>query len=126
MSDSKPLNRREFLERAALLGALTVGAGTLLAACEQPAPTNGEEPAPAAENGDFSCDSPEDVAGLSEAEMQTREANNYVDQTPNPEQRCDNCALWEDPAAGEDCGGCSVVAGPIHPAGWCQIWVPMS
>lgn len=132
MSETKPLNRREFMERAAVLGALTLGAGTLLAACEQPAgdaPAGGQgqeqAQAPAADEG-FSCDDPEDLAGLSEAELQTRTANNYVEPSPEADQQCDNCGLWQEPAAGEDCGGCTVVQGPIHPEGWCSIWVPTS
>ncbi len=126
MNDSRPLNRRQFLERAAMLGALSVGGMALLSACEAD-PGDGPTPTAADDgNGDFSCNEPGQLEGLSEAEMQTREVNNYVDTTPNPEQRCDNCGLWEDPAAGENCGGCTVVAGPIHPAGWCSIWVPMS
>ena len=126
MSEQKPLNRREFLERAAMLGALTVGAGTILAACEAQERPERQAAAPEAGNDTFSCNDPEDIAGLSEAELATRTNNNYVDQTPNPEQRCDNCALWSDPTPGQQCGGCSVVAGPIHPAGWCTIWVPAS
>jgi hypothetical protein len=124
MKDIRPLNRREFFERAALLGALAAGGATLLAACE--ASPREETPTVTNDNGEFSCDDPSDLQGLSEAQLQTREANNYVDRTPNPDQRCDNCALWQDPAAGANCGGCTVVAGPIHPGGWCSIWVPAS
>jgi hypothetical protein len=116
--------------RAAVLGALTLGAGTLLAACEQPAgdaPAGGQDQAqaPAAEEG-VSCDSPEALADLSEAQLQTRTANNYVEESPEADQQCNNCGLWQDPAAGEDCGGCTVVQGPINPEGWCSIWVPAS
>ncbi|MFU8802250.1 MAG: high-potential iron-sulfur protein [Bradymonadaceae bacterium] len=121
MNERTYLSRRQFLERAALLGAVSVGGAAFLAACEsQPAQPAA---APEAAAADFSCT---DVSGLNAAQIATRTTNEYVDQTPNPEQRCDNCALWVDPAAGENCGGCSVVAGPIHPAGWCKIWVPAS
>lgn len=127
MSAKTPLNRREFLERAAILGALTVGAGSLLAACEtQERPPAGTDETADAGNGEFSCDDAAATSDLTEAEMATRTNNNYVDQTPNPQQRCDNCALWVDAEAGQNCGGCTVVAGPIHPAGWCSIWVPAS
>ena len=108
-----------------MLGALTVGGATLLAACESSPADSGESaPAAAEGGGEFSCNEPGQLEGLTEAQIQNREAQNYTDTTPNPAQRCDNCGLWEDPAPGENCGGCSVVAGPIHPAGWCSIWVP--
>lgn len=125
MTEKTPLNRREFLERAALLGAVTIGAGSILAACESdtssPASTEG-----AAAGGEetISCNDAAATADLSAAELATRTNNNYVDQTTNPEQRCDNCSLYTQPAAGQTCGGCSVVAGPINPGGWCSIWVP--
>lgn len=132
MSDTTPLNRRQFLERAAILGALSFGAASLFLACDQQAANgNGQASAPPPTQqpqaaADFSCNNPENIAGLSDPEKETRSVNEYVDKTPNPEQRCDNCGLWQDPQPGEDCGGCTVVAGPIHPAGWCRIWVPAS
>lgn len=119
MNDRTFLSRRDFLERAAMLGALSLGATTLLAACEQPAREAGTPAAaPAAA---FTCT---DVSGLTPAQVATRTANDYVDVSPKPEQLCDNCALYTEPAAGAQCGGCTVVAGPIHPKGWCKIWVP--
>jgi hypothetical protein len=38
--------------------------------------------------------------------------------TPKGNQRCDNCALFQKPAA------CVSVEGPIAPAGWCSLYVP--
>lgn len=42
----------------------------------------------------------------------------YVDVTPNPAQRCDNCTHWQPPNA------CAIVEGVIAPAGWCAAWAP--
>ena len=38
--------------------------------------------------------------------------------TPNGEQRCSGCALFEAP------NGCRTVAGNIAPEGWCRLYVP--
>lgn len=124
MSDKK-LSRREFLERAAALGAVTLGAGTLLSACDPPDPEaqpDDQPDEPAADDG-ISCNDDEALAGLSEDEIARRENHEYVDQSPVEGEYCDNCALWEDPEPGEDCGGCSLLPGPFHPEGWCNAWV---
>ncbi|RAL22753.1 hypothetical protein DL240_07590 [Lujinxingia litoralis] len=128
MNEKTLLNRRQFLERAALLGALATGGVSLLAACQpsgsgQPSGSKPKGQATGAQEGgqaqQVNCD---DTSGLSEAQVATRTANGYVEQTPKPDQRCDNCALYTAPEAGASCGGCTVVAGPINPGGWCRIW----
>ena len=126
MSEQK-LNRREFLERAALIGAAAIGAGSLLSACDPP--EQDAEPAePEAEaqpeDADFSCNDEEALAGLDEDDIQRRESHEYVDDSPVEGEYCYNCMHWEDPAAGEDCGGCAMIPGPFHPDGWCNIWAP--
>jgi hypothetical protein len=124
MSDKKLLNRRQFLERAALLGAAALGAGTLLSACDPPEPTvDDEDEAPA--NDEFSCNDEQALADLTDDEIARREELEYTDDTPNPQERCDNCVHWQEPGAGENCGGCAILAGPFHPAGWCNQWVAM-
>lgn len=128
MSDKKLLNRREFLERAALMGALTVGAGSMLSACDPPDPQvdDPDEPDEAAEPeaDGISCNDEQALADLTDDEIGRREAHEYVDATPIDDQTCDNCLHWEEPAAGEDCGGCAMLPGPFHPDGWCNIWAP--
>jgi hypothetical protein len=120
MDNRNYLSRREFLERAAFLGAISVGGATLLAACDSQ-PRQAASQAPAQQAATFTCT---DVAGLTDAQIATRTTNEYVDVSPKTGQYCDNCALYTAPAAGAQCGGCTVVAGPIHPKGWCKIWVP--
>ncbi len=124
MSDSSNVSRRLFLQRLGALGVAGVGASTVLSAC-------GGDDAPADDDAtadaDFTCD---DVSGLSDQEIQTREqqieALDYVEATPNPEERCDNCMFWEEPEAGAECGGCDLFPGPVHPEGWCNSWVEMA
>jgi hypothetical protein len=115
MSENRKYNRREFIQTLGALSVVGVGAGTVLAGCG-----NGEQTA------DTAADPCADVSGLTEAEIQTRRNFNYVGQTPYPDQRCDNCQLWVEPAPGQTCGGCRIMEGPINPAGWCTAWVPVA
>ncbi len=64
-----------------------------------------------------------DVSTLSPDELRLRtEIAKYVEQTPDAQKRCSGCSLYV--AAGpEQCGGCTVVKGPIHPNGYCTLFV---
>ena len=46
----------------------------------------------------------------------SQKAAGYVGK-PKGKQRCDNCVQWAAPAS------CNIVAGPISPAGWCNLYV---
>lgn len=126
MSDEK-LDRREFFKRAAVLGAMAVGAGGFLSACEAPQ-QNGDQQAGEGEGtdqaaGDLNC---EDTEGLEEAQIKVRDSLQYTDDSPEPGQTCDNCELYTEPEQPGSCGGCQTVPGPIHPKGWCTAWVAMT
>lgn len=115
-------SRREFLQKLTLFG--TAGAVTpiVISACgggDGAGEGIGTEETAAA-NGNFSCT---DTSGLTEQEIQMRENAEYVDETPNPDQYCANCQLYEEPVGDEQCGGCQVIQGPIHPDGYCTLWV---
>lgn len=101
----RPLSRRDFLERAALIGVASAGVG-LLGAC-----TSGG-------GGALTCT---DTTGLAPADVQMRETLQYVDASPEANKNCLNCQLYT-PAAEGECGGCTVVKGPIHPLGYCTSW----
>ncbi|MGM0558772.1 MAG: high-potential iron-sulfur protein [Myxococcota bacterium] len=133
MSDEK-LNRRDFFRRAAAVGASVAGAGMLLSACKDGGGAakggdksgGGEEPAAGGDkggSGELDCT---DTSGLTEAEKKTRESLQYVDKSPKDDKFCDNCSLYTKPEKEGECGGCTVVAGPIHPKGYCASWAPMS
>ena len=100
---SDPVSRRRFLVST---GAV-LGLGPVLAACG---------------GGDVTAASCEGYSALTAQDLSTREALGYVDATPNAAQRCDNCRLYNAAAAGADCGGCQLFAGPVAPAGWCRSW----
>lgn len=116
---NEQIDRKGFFKKMSLFGIAAIGGSTLIKACG-----GGGDDQPTMDSAGAPADDPcSDVSELSQAEIQGRESLNYVAETPNPEQRCDNCALWIEPRGGSPCGGCSIMAGPIHPAGWCSAWV---
>ncbi len=64
-----------------------------------------------------------DLKGLSQEQIELRKEFVYVDKTPYPEKRCDNCSLWIIPKNNKPCGGCQLMEGPFHPAGYCDEWI---
>ena len=114
MSENQ-VTRREFLERAAILGA-AVGVAPLLAACGT---SEGETMTDdGAVTGPIDCT---DTSALTEAEVKTRTSLQYVEMTEMPDQNCLNCEQYDGDAAA--CGACTLVPGPINPEGWCISWV---
>lgn len=121
MKQNESIDRKDFFKKVSLFGISAIGASTLLKACGGSA----EEEAPAPALTETEVDDPcSDLSGLSEADIQMRENLQYVAETENPDQRCDNCQLWVDPVGDSPCGGCTILPGqPIHAAGWCISWV---
>ncbi len=136
--DEHDVSRRSFLQRLSIIGVAGVGGSTLLSACggsEDGGESGGAQSQTsdegAAATADLNCD---DLSALSDAQMQQRqsmvESLNYVAETPNPEQNCANCALYQQPEAEETtdnaCGGCQLFPGPVYPNGYCTSWAPAS
>lgn len=114
MTEPKTIGRRGAMKRAlTVLGAAAV-APTLLSAC------GGEESGGGGGGGggELTCT---DTTGLPPAAVQMRQSQHYVDSSPNPEQNCANCNFFSAGQAGQ-CGTCTVVQGPIHPDGYCDLW----
>ncbi len=113
--------RRQFLKHC-VAGAVGVGAVLSLTNCKkdsgQPASTGARTA-----GGPTGLSKCADVSGLNESQLKTRESLKYVDETPQPPKRCDNCMLYivNGPAG---CGGCKVLPGPVMPGGWCSAWAP--
>lgn len=108
--------RRQFLERAALMVAVA-GVSPVLAGCDDRGGESGGSQAESA--GELDCS---DVSGLNEAERLTRNGLQYVERSEKADQSCLNCMQWLTPESPGECGLCSLVPGPIHPAGWCLSW----
>lgn len=118
MTEDKKLDRRAFLRRAAQLGAVAAVAPALVSmttACSK------KDGGSSGGKDSFSC---EDTSGLTDDEKANRNALEYTDHSPHgTEKDCENCALYVEAEAGHDCGGCQLIAGPIHPRGYCTSWV---
>jgi High potential iron-sulfur protein len=105
LSMSERIPRREALRRLAMFSA-AAAAPAWLAGCSKK---------------QLTCT---DVTGLTPDDVTMRNTTAaYVDQTPDAAKRCSGCVQYV-PAAPDACGGCKVVKGPIHPDGWCKLYVP--
>ncbi len=63
-----------------------------------------------------------DAPGLSFEDAQIRANLAYVEPSPQPDKRCDNCRQYAAPRVEGSCGTCTIVKGPIHPNGYCKVY----
>lgn len=94
---------REMLTRTMHLTVLASAAPALLAACG---------------GGELTCT---DASGLAEPDRQARLATQYVDRAPDLARSCGRCSFFQAGHASQ-CATCTIVRGPIHPEGTCQLW----
>lgn len=115
-------SRKNFLKRTALVGAIGLGASSILAYCGR----RPEEEGGAADGGSGSAAACEDVASLSAAEKQQRDTMvqtlKYTPKSSDPTKLCSGCQLFKQPAAGAACGGCQLFPGPVAAEGYCASW----
>lgn len=111
------LTRRSFIQRTAAVGAVTVGSGYLLAGCSGGTSTGGEG---GGETAALDCS---DISALTPEQVQTRTSLVYVEKSELPDKNCLNCQQYTAGASADACGTCTVVPGPINPAGNCTAWV---
>ncbi len=62
-----------------------------------------------------------DTSALTGSELTERTAVNYVEVAADPAKRCENCSLYKR-ADSNKCGACTLIKGPINPAGTCTRW----
>jgi hypothetical protein len=120
------MSRKDFL-RVLFLGLAAGAGGSLLASCgkkEEAAETSPPASKPQTAAKPAAEDQCMDVSGLTEAELTMRnETLHYVETSPEPDKRCDNCKFWVPPETeGAACGTCTLVKGPINPKGHCTSW----
>ena len=94
---------RRLVLRLAVLSAFASSAG-----CGEERPVSG-----------LRCD---DVDGLAENDAAYRRGQGYLDRSTRPGRRCENCRFYT-AAPPLSCGACTLVRGPIHPEGYCNLWV---
>ncbi len=121
----KKMDRRSFLLKASVAGLTVAGMTLGLTACSggddsKPAAKAQAAKTPANKAGSDPCN---DLSGLNKDEVATRTTFKYVEVAEDPAKVCTNCNFWEPPIDGAQCGGCTLVKGPIHPGGGCMSWV---
>jgi hypothetical protein len=62
-----------------------------------------------------------DTTGLTADEVTARKTLEYTDKSPDPSKTCSVC-LQFNPGAPNQCGGCKVLKGTVHPNGYCKVW----
>jgi hypothetical protein len=104
MSDlpRSPLTRRRLL----IVAPATI-ASFALAACEKKEPD--------------ACTS---TLGLMPDEIKTRTSLGYRDRSADPKKHCIDCQQYIAPPSVDQCGGCKVMKGPVHPRGSCNVFTP--
>ena len=110
--------RREFLSNSLAPLAGFVIMGSFLSSCKS-SDKNAKEQGGLKKKTD-PCN---DLSGLTEEEKSIRTELEYVAKSPFPDKVCDNCAVWIKPEEGKQCGGCEIMAGPVHPKRYCTSWV---
>lgn len=120
--------RRDFLNRLAVAGAVTVGSG-VLAACGGGEDAGGDSgDGGAMDSGDdggemaLNCSDPE---SLTDVETTQRDALQYIEVSEIADQNCTNCNQYVVAESSGGCGTCKVVPGPINPDGHCSVWVAL-
>lgn len=110
-------SRRRFLERIAGLGAAAVGLGGLVGCVPD---REDVEDLPAVEAS--TC---EGYGPPPEGTYELRRELDYTDYSEYPNNVCANCANFTADTTPEGCGTCSLIGGPVAPAGWCSSYVPV-
>ncbi|MCC7400683.1 MAG: hypothetical protein IT214_04280 [Chitinophagaceae bacterium] len=112
-------SRRLFLKKAIAGIPFVTGIAILAGSCNN----SGTNNKPKDDNtATFkSCD---DLSGLSAEEKDARIKLHYVDKSPVKSKMCRICTLYIPAKEGMECGGCTLLKGPIHPEGTCIYFTP--
>ena len=111
-------HRRIFMKHAGLCG---MGAALYLAGCggdSEPAAKDTAKAVAARMNAETCTD----LSELTSGQIKIRDTFGYVDRSDDADMICRTCEFWKAPAAGVLCGGCTLMAGPIHPEGFCDSY----
>lgn len=101
-ASSPPSSRRAFLSGG--LKALAVLA--VLPACKR-------------DNGPATCP---DTGALSNDDVEARKGLGYVELSPDAWRNCAMCRQYVRAPSSDQCGGCRLLKGPIHPRGTCKAY----
>lgn len=117
--NNKAFSRRSFisgvLSKAAMAGAILPLAVACGKAKEESAEESNTPATPA------NC---RDLTGVSEQDLAVRKKLAYVNESPIPDNECNNCNLYLPPTGEKKCGGCMLFKGPVEAKGYCTYWAP--
>ncbi|HTQ05973.1 MAG TPA: high-potential iron-sulfur protein [Polyangiaceae bacterium] len=65
-----------------------------------------------------------DVSGLAADQQNTRTTLGYEDTSDQPGKSCAKCSQYIAPPEMSRCGNCKVLAGTVHPNGYCRAFTP--
>lgn len=122
-TDMKKNSRRFFLQQSTrAFGVLLTGA-TVAGSCgtkekKQEKTENDQHKA------SKSSDPCGDLSSFTKEEIAVREKLGYVEESPLPDNQCQNCNLFLPPKDGQACGGCMLFKGPVYPEAYCTYWAP--
>lgn len=115
------MDRREFFRRVGAAALAGAGLALGLAACGGGDKGNAESTSAATSKP--AVDPCSDLSGLTQDELATRTTFQYKAVAADPAKVCTKCNFWHAPEGGSPCGTCTLVKGPIEPAGGCMSWV---
>ena len=73
------------------------------------------------QKGPSSCN---DVSKLTGDQQNTRTTLGYEDASHEPGKSCLKCSQYTEAPSADQCGGCKVLPGPVHPNGYCRAFTP--
>ena len=123
--ENKEYSRRKFINKCFGSFSVFLGGAVVLQSCNSN--DSGEEkkdPGQGKEDQVKSGKPCDDLSGVSATEIEKRQKFGYVDKSPDPERFCNNCSLHLPPGSDNDCLGCMLFKGPVHPEGYCIQYVP--
>jgi hypothetical protein len=104
------------------MGAAVVGGGSILAGCGGGGGDEADSGQQSASATTSAADPCSDTTGLTETDLQMRTNLKYVKVSTEEGKNCANCKFYLADQFGEQCGGCQLFKGPVHPEGNCSSW----
>ena len=114
----KANSRRKFIEGCFRAGAGLLSGVMVLMGCGKSDNTETQT------EGEFAVEACDDLTNVSENDIALRQKFAYVNESPIPDNQCNNCNLYLPPKVDEKCGACMLFKGPVFASGYCTYWAP--
>jgi hypothetical protein len=120
------INRKQFLERFALVGLAMAGGASLLSSCggggDKSESTGGSQTSTTTTETAEASDPCSDYTGLTETDLAMRKNLKYVAKSTDEGKNCENCKFYLVDESSTECGKCQLFKGPVSPEGHCASW----